>query len=58
MSAYNTGKPLGALTNPPRAKCKICGCSIFPSDETAWAVTPNPGLVHKMCAEETPPPPS
>lgn len=54
----HTSRVPGHSMRPPRAACKICGCSIFINDETRWVVSPNPGLVHQVCAEENPPPPS
>jgi hypothetical protein len=56
--AKNTRAPFGTSRNPPRTTCKICGCSIFEGDETAWVVSPNPGLAHQVCAEEAPPRPT
>lgn len=53
--AHNSRVPMGNATQPPRAACKICGCSIFINDVTRWVTSPNPGLAHDVCAEETPP---
>lgn len=50
----NTRAPYGKAQQPPRTTCKICGCSIFEGDDTAWVVSPNPGLTHRICAEEDP----
>lgn len=49
----NTRGGLTERHHPPRAKCKICECSVFPTDETAWVTSPYPGLAHKTCAEES-----
>lgn len=49
----NTRSGLADRHLPPRTACKICWCSVFPTDETVWVTTPAPGIAHKSCAEET-----
>jgi len=43
---------IGDAQKPPRTTCKICNCSIFVGDETRWVTSPNPGLAHRICADE------
>lgn len=45
----------GGLTerhHPPRTACKICWCSVFPTDETVWVTSPDPGICHATCVKE------
>lgn len=52
--AKNTRGPLSKTLLPPTSVCKICRCSIYITDELGWVVSPQPGLAHKICAEEAP----
>jgi hypothetical protein len=38
----------------PRTTCKVCWCSVFADDDTVWVTEPNPGIAHRICAEEKP----
>lgn len=50
------GEPsrLSDVRRAPRTTCKICWCSVFADDDTAWVIGPNPGIAHRICAEEKP----
>jgi len=39
-------------TAPPRTKCKICWCSVFPEDDTMWVTSPQPGIAHTTCTKD------
>jgi len=50
------GEPgrLSDIRRAPRTTCKVCWCSVFADDDTAWVTEPNPGIAHRVCAEEKP----
>lgn len=51
MPREDTGRLAGAR-QPPRTTCKICWKGVYSADETAWVVSPNPGIAHETCARK------
>jgi len=53
MAGHTNGKAgLAKGLQPPRTVCKICRCSVFAEDDTAWTRQPTPGIAHTQCVTE------